>query len=164
MKYKAGDKVKLISNPKEFTYDTHFGKIETHTKDWEWLKEWYGKEVMLDTANEATGLYTAVEIKGHYLTDDLIEELTSLTLDRLVETATEVFNGPEKDVRVVEDNDYWERLRHQAAISAMQAIMSNPVGFESLRSQHIAADKKVAEVAVCYANELVKGLKISRSN
>ena len=81
---------------------------------------------------------------------------------------TQIGNGTHqydlKDVEVVYGPDYWEQLRHQAAISAMHGIMSNPVGFESLRYQHAPADEKAAELAVCFANKLIKALKLSRSN
>ena len=60
--------------------------------------------------------------------------------------------------------DYWDRLIHQAAITAMQGIMSNPVGFESIRCTSKDHDKKVAEIAICFAKELVEGLKLIRSN
>ena len=60
--------------------------------------------------------------------------------------------------------DYWTRLEHQYAGMAMQGIMSNPVGFESIRSTSKDCDKKVAEIAICFAKELVKGLRIERSN
>lgn len=60
--------------------------------------------------------------------------------------------------------DYWDRLTHQAAITAMQGIMSNPVGFESIRCTSKDHDKKVAEIAICFARELIEGLKLIRSN
>lgn len=62
------------------------------------------------------------------------------------------------------DSDYWDRLTHQAAITAMQGIMSNPVGFESIRCTSKDHDKKVAEIAICFARELIEGLKLIRSN
>lgn len=60
----------------------------------------------------------------------------------------------------VDDNDsfqydmtpaYWEKLKHQAAISAMRGMLSNERCWEE------NADK-IAEVAICYAKELIKGL------
>lgn len=63
-----------------------------------------------------------------------------------------------------DEPDYWDRLTHQAAISAMHGIMSNPVGFESIRCTAKDHDKKVAEIAICFAKELVEGLKLIRSN
>lgn len=63
-----------------------------------------------------------------------------------------------------DDPDYWDRLTHQAAITAMQGIMSNPVGFESIRCASKDHDKKVAEIAICFARELIEGLKLIRSN
>lgn len=63
-----------------------------------------------------------------------------------------------------DEPDYWDRLTHQAAISAMHGIMSNPVGFENIRCTAKHTDEKVAEVAICFADKLVKGLKLIRSN
>lgn len=63
-----------------------------------------------------------------------------------------------------DEPDYWDRLTHQAAISAMHGIMSNPVGFENIRCTTKHTDKKVAEIAICFAKELVEGLKLIRSN
>ena len=71
------------------------------------------------------------------------------------------FDDAEKDK---DEPDYWDRLTHQAAISAMHGIMSNPVGFENIRCTTKNTDKKVAEIAICFAEELVKGLKLIRSN
>ena len=55
------------------------------------------------------------------------------------------------------DPDYWERLKNQYAGMAMQGLLSNERCWEE------NADK-IAEVAICYAKELVKGLRIERSN
>lgn len=62
------------------------------------------------------------------------------------------------------DPGYWDRLTHQAAITAMQGIMSNPIGFESIRRSSKDHEKKVAEIAICFARELIEGLKLIRSN
>ena len=53
--------------------------------------------------------------------------------------------------------DYWEKLKHQYAGMAMQGLLSNERCWEE------NADK-IAEVAICYAKELIKGLKLERSN
>ena len=53
--------------------------------------------------------------------------------------------------------DYWEKLKHQYAGMAMQGLLSNERCWEE------SADK-IAEVAICYAKELIKGLKLERSN
>jgi hypothetical protein len=55
------------------------------------------------------------------------------------------------------DPDYWTLLEHQYAGMAMQGLLSNERCWEE------NADK-IAEVAICYAKELVKGLRIERSN
>ena len=54
--------------------------------------------------------------------------------------------------------DYWTKLHHQAAIAAMQGIMTNIVGFESVRIQANAYDV-AAEIANSYATALVEKLK-----
>ena len=56
-----------------------------------------------------------------------------------------------------DDPDYWTRLEHQYAGMAMQGMLSNERCWEE------NADK-IAEVAICYAKELVKGLRVERSN
>ena len=56
--------------------------------------------------------------------------------------------------------DYWEKLKHQAAISAMQGILSNEVislDFESENSN--ACIEAVAIVSVRVATALVNKLK-----
>lgn len=55
------------------------------------------------------------------------------------------------------EEDYWTRLEHRYAGMAMQGLLSNERCWEE------NADK-IAEVAICYAKELVKGLRIERSN
>ena len=60
-------------------------------------------------------------------------------------------------VDIITDPDYWTRLEHQYAGMAMQGLLSNERCWEE------NADK-IAEVAICYAKELVKGLRIERSN
>ena len=61
------------------------------------------------------------------------------------------------DNEVNAEPDYWTKLKHQYAGMAMQGILSNERCLEE------SADK-IAEVAICYAKELVKGLRIERSN
>lgn len=57
----------------------------------------------------------------------------------------------------VETIDYWTRLEHTYAGMVMQGLLSNERCWEE------NADK-IAEVAICYAKELVKGLRVERSN
>ena len=52
---------------------------------------------------------------------------------------------------------YWDKLLHQYAGMATQGLLSNERCWEE------NADK-IAEVAICYAKELIKGLKLERSN
>jgi hypothetical protein len=61
------------------------------------------------------------------------------------------------DIDTAKDPDYWTRLEHQYAGMAMQGLLSNERCWEE------NADK-IAEVAICYAKELVKGLRVERSN
>ena len=61
------------------------------------------------------------------------------------------------ELEILDDTDYWEKLKHQYAGMAMQGLLSNERCWEE------NADK-IAEVAICYAKELIKGLKLERSN
>ena len=63
----------------------------------------------------------------------------------------------ENDLKESKAPDYWTRLEHQYAGMAMHGLLSNDRCWEE------NADK-IAEVAICYAKELVKGLRIERSN
>ena len=56
------------------------------------------------------------------------------------------------------DPGYWERLKHQAAISAMQAILSNPDITASVDANTILSEYVVGN-AVYYATALVEKLK-----
>ena len=68
-------------------------------------------------------------------------------------------DGEEYLLEEIEFNepDYWDKLLHQYAGMAMQGLLSNERCWEE------NADK-IAEVAICYAKELVKGLRIERRN
>ena len=63
MKYKVGDKVRLINS---LIYAGNRGSGLNVFRDW------LGKVVTIDTAKD--GFYTATEIKGYFLTEDLIAE------------------------------------------------------------------------------------------
>ena len=54
------------------------------------------------------------------------------------------------------DVEYWEQLRHQAAIAAMQGLLANPELLDK-----ISLDYKITieRASVGYANELVEQLK-----
>ena len=56
------------------------------------------------------------------------------------------------------DLDYWEKLKHQAAISAMQAILGNPDITASVDADAILSEYVVGN-AVYYATALVEKLK-----
>lgn len=57
--------------------------------------------------------------------------------------------------------DYWERIKHQAMIAAMQAIITNPIGFEHVRAsnQGRCISEDVADIAKGYAADLVSKMK-----
>ena len=63
MKYKVGDKVRLVNT---LIYAGNRGSGLNVFRDW------LGKVVTIDTAKD--GFYTAKEIKGYFLTEDLIAE------------------------------------------------------------------------------------------
>ena len=50
------------------------------------------------------------------------------------------------------DYNYWERLRHQAAIAVLQ-------GYASIRNNMDLPDKNVAEWSISLADELIEQLK-----
>lgn len=58
---------------------------------------------------------------------------------------------PEDYVKSEYPDDYWEKLEHQAAIAAMQEIVS--------RSNLSWTYAEVAEYAIAYAESLIKKLK-----
>ena len=59
--------------------------------------------------------------------------------------------------------DYWEKLKHQAAISAMQGILSNPELFKATAKNAeefgLIVPQAVAIDANCFATALVEKLK-----
>lgn len=65
----------------------------------------------------------------------------------------EIFDGP----------DYWEKLKHQAAVSAMQGMLTNPELLEVVTEKKGLTKKEYAEKVACvadiYATALVKKLK-----
>lgn len=68
------------------------------------------------------------------------------------------YKGLELDFDFECEPGYWEKLKHQAAIVAMQGIMTNIVGFESVRTQ-VNANEVAAGIAKDYATALVNRLK-----
>ncbi len=57
------------------------------------------------------------------------------------------------------DEDYWTRLEHQAAIAAMQGILTNPIGFENLRARGTNLQIEAALLASEFAHALVEKYK-----
>lgn len=53
--------------------------------------------------------------------------------------------------------DYWDKLEHQAAIAAMQGILSNPEFPKHSRDGYYK--KNVANNAKVYAQELIKTIR-----
>lgn len=72
MKYKTGDKVRIVDEIPRLEINTQYGPIDI---DRPWLKKWLGKVVTIDFAKD--GSYTTLEIKGYVLTDDIIKEKVS---------------------------------------------------------------------------------------
>ena len=88
-----------------------------------------------------------------------IVEVTRI-VDRYVMTHhphTITFEKDELDFDIEDDPDYWTRLEHQAAIAAMQGILSNPA-FPK-HSQEGYYKKNVMNNAYEYAHALVQKLK-----
>ena len=70
---------------------------------------------------------------------------------------TITFEKDELDFNIEDDPDYWTRLEHQAAIAAMQGILSNPA-FPK-HSQEGYYKKNVVNNAYEYARTLVEKYK-----
>ena len=70
---------------------------------------------------------------------------------------TITFEKDELDFDIEDDPDYWTRLEHQAAIAAMQGILSNPA-FPK-HSQEGYYKKNVVNNAYEYARTLVEKYK-----
>ena len=88
-----------------------------------------------------------------------IVEVTRI-VDRYVMTHhphTITFEKDELDFDIEDDPDYWTRLEHQAAIAAMQGILSNPA-FPK-HSQEGYYKKNVVNNAYEYARTLVEQYK-----
>ena len=83
MKYKAGDKVRIVDEIPRLELNTHFDPIDI---DLSWLKKWLGKVVTIDFAKD--GCYSTLEIKGYVLTDEIIKEKVSID-EALEEEITE---------------------------------------------------------------------------
>ena len=72
MKYKTGDKVRIVDEIPRLKIHTQYGPVDI---DRSWLKKWLGKVVTIDFAKD--GSYTTLEIKGYVLTDEIIKEKVS---------------------------------------------------------------------------------------
>ena len=68
-----------------------------------------------------------------------------------------IYNACDLELVVDEEPDYWTRLEHQAAIAAMQGILSNPA-FPK-HSQEGYYKKNVVDNAYEYAHALVEKYK-----
>ena len=55
--------------------------------------------------------------------------------------------------------DYWEKLKHQYAGMAMQGILTNPIGFENIRSRGRNIQVETALLASEFAHALVEKYK-----
>lgn len=60
------------------------------------------------------------------------------------------------------DPDYWEKLLHQYAGMAMQGILTNPIGFENIRSRGRNIQVETALLASGFAHALVEKMKQER--
>ena len=60
------------------------------------------------------------------------------------------------------DIDYWTRLEHTYAGMAMQGILTNPIGFENIRSRGRNIQVETALLASEFAHALVEKMKQER--
>ena len=58
-----------------------------------------------------------------------------------------------------DEPDYWTRLEHQAAIAAMQGMLTNPIGFENIRARGGNLPIETALLASEFAHALVEKYK-----
>ena len=71
------------------------------------------------------------------------------------------FKGFELDFNV-EQTDYWEKLKHQAAITAMQGLLSNSLYLQRLIVSSIEDVSLADDITMCaydYATTLINKLK-----
>ena len=61
-----------------------------------------------------------------------------------------------------DEPDYWTRLEHQYAGMAMQGILTNPIGFENIRSRGKNIQVETALLASEFAHALVEKMKEER--
>ena len=109
---------------------------------------------------KATG--EIVEVKEEY---DLREVIVRVFYSN-VEDPYEVYEKEELDFNV-NDNidptiDYWTRLEHTYAGMAMQGILTNPIGFENIRSRGRNIQVETALLASEFAHALVEKMKQER--
>lgn len=72
------------------------------------------------------------------------------------------FNRDELDFEITNEPDYWEKLKHQAVISAMQGLLSNSAYLENFVKYSVEGDNFVRVVstnAIDYATALINKLK-----
>lgn len=80
------------------------------------------------------------------------------------EDSYEVYEKEELDFDVYEksfpkDDDYWTRLEHQAAIAAMQGILSNQRVIEALINSKATMEQVIPRNAYRFAHALVEKMK-----
>ena len=61
-----------------------------------------------------------------------------------------------------ESLDYWTRIEHQAAIAAMQGMLTNPIGFENIKARGMNPQIEIALLASEFAHALVEKMKEER--
>lgn len=134
MKYKAGDKVKIVDEVKTVTLETPFGQVTIDKNSFSWLKKWLGKEVHIDTAHN--GYYTTLEIKGHYLNDLMIEGLAKegLTQEEFADLMSE-FNFNEVISKTLEGKVWKE---HESFVKLVA------------RFRNISTACEIAEMRIMY--------------
>lgn len=98
---------------------------------------------------KATG--EIIEVK---IIDQLSEE--EMYVEKFGEMSGRVFHITELDFDNLDYLDYWTRLRHQAAIAAMQSKMAQGNNFGNSRED---VCNKIADYCIDVADALIKKLK-----
>ena len=101
-------------------------------------------------------------------TGEIIEVSVIGTLNgnryRRTDGQNELYESKDLDLNLeaIINPDYWTRLEHQYAGMVMQGILTNPIGFESIRVRGTNIQIETALLASEFAHALVEKMKEER--
>lgn len=114
---------------------------------------------------KATGViieveHTAYDVNGRVIWRYTDKEDASLYTDEQLDFNLEENQKGSQIVPLPYEPDYWEKLKHQATIAAMQGILSSDKLMDILGMQkRRELDEMVADLSLKYATALVNKLK-----